>query len=141
MSLRTADFFSRALTRSNAVTAIVGDRIFLPARPTVDENEDTIPYIIIMPGAVTNTGITKDDMPEGDEDTANVGILCVAESHDRLTDLCEAVREACVSLWRETIGEAHTPVEWQFSATDEQYDPTKPCNYVTLNYQCTTNNE
>lgn len=30
MSLRTADFFSRALTMSNDVTAIVGDRIFLP---------------------------------------------------------------------------------------------------------------
>lgn len=139
MSLRTADFFSRALTRSNDVTAIVGDRIFLPARPTVDENEDTIPYVIIMPGAVTNTGFTKDNTPEGDEDTANVGILCVAESHNRLTDLCEAVREACISLWRETVGEELTPVEWQFTATDEQYDPAKPCNYMTLNYQCTTN--
>ena len=139
MSLRTADFFSRAITRSNAVTSIVGDRIFLPARPTVDENEDTIPYIIIVPAGVTNTGFTKDDTPEGDEDTANVDILCVAESHDRLTDLCEAVREACVNLWRETVGDEHTPVGWQFSTTEEIYEKAKPCNYLILTYQCTTN--
>lgn len=137
MSLRTADFFLHAVKDSEEVTAIVDDRIYLPARPTVDENADTIPYMIVMPSNVTNNADTKDDGVEGDEDTANVSILCVARSHDELMDLCESVREACASAWE--VGEdPQTPVEWNFSATDELYDPSKPCNYLTLNYQCIT---
>lgn len=139
MSLRTADFFSRALIRSNAVTAIVADRIFLPARPTVDEKEDTIPYIIIEPGGVTNISRTKDDSVEGEEDTATVSILCVAESHDHLMDLCEAVRDRFIEAWEAGADDPLTPVEWQFMASEEIYDPVKPCNFITLNYQCTTN--
>ena len=137
MSLRTADFFRRGVSASDDIAAIVGDRIYLPARPTIDENEDTIPYIIIMPGNVTNNAETKDDGVEGDEDTANVSILCVARSHDELMDLCELVREVCVFRW-EYGEDPQTPVEWNFSASDEIYDPIKPCNYLTLNYQCIT---
>lgn len=139
MSLRTADFFSRALTTSEAVTAIVADRIFLPARPTIDEQQDTIPYIIIEPGGVTNISRTKDDSVEGDEDTATVSILCVAESHDRLMDLCEAVRNRCIEAWETGADDPLTPVEWQFTASEEVYDPVKPCNFITLTYQCTIN--
>lgn len=137
MSLRTADFFIRALSASESVTAIVGDRIFIPARPTIDEQEDTIPYIIIEPGQVTNISATKDDMPEGREDSVNVSVLCVGRSHDELMDLCETVRSACIEAYQRNEDEL-TPVEWQFSASEELYDPTKPCNYMTLNYQCVT---
>lgn len=140
MSLRTADFFSRGLSLSEDIAAIVGDRIYLPARPTVDENEDTIPYIIIIPGSVTNNAETKDDGVEGDEDTANVSILCVARSHDELMNLCELVRE--VNSFRQEYGEdPQTPIDWNFSASEELYDPIKPCNYLTLNYQCITKKE
>ena len=139
MSLRTADFFSRTLTASENVTAIVGDRIFLPARPTIDEQEDTIPYIIIEPGSLTNISRTKDDCVEGQEDTVNVSILCVAESHDRLMDLCEAVRDCCIEAWENGANDPLTPVEWQFSASEEIYDHVKPCNFIRLIYQCTTN--
>jgi hypothetical protein len=139
MSLRTADFFSRALTASEDVTAIVGDRIFLPARPTIDEQEDTIPYIIIEPGSLTNISRTKDDSVEGQEDSVNVSILCVAESHDRLMDLCEAVRDCCIEAWEAGANDPLTPVEWQFSTSEEIYDQVKPCNFITLVYQCTSN--
>lgn len=139
MSLRTADFFSRALTASEDVTTIVGDRIFLPARPTIDEQEDTIPYIIIEPGGTTNISRTKDDSVEGQEDSVSVSILCVAESHDRLMDLCEAVRDCCIEAWEAGANDPLTPVEWQFSASEEIYDPVKPCNFIRLIYQCTTN--
>lgn len=138
MSLRTADFFRRGVSASDDIAAIVGDRIYLPARPTIDENEDTIPYIIIMPGTVTNNAETKDDGVEGSEDTSNVSILCVARSHDELMDLSELVREVCTLRW-EYGEDPQTPIEWNFSTSEEQYDPIKPCNYLTLIYQCTTN--
>ena len=137
MSLRTADFFSRAVSKSDDIAAIVDNRIFLPSRPIAAENEDTIPYIIIMPGNVSNNSDTKDNGVEGTEDNANVSILCVARSHDELMDLCELVREACVSAW-EVGDDPQTPIEWNFSASDEMYEPIKPCNYLTLNYQCIT---
>lgn len=138
MSLRTSDFFSRTLSASKAVTDIVADRIFLPARPTIDEDEDKIPYVIIEPGALQNTSQTKDSSVEGEEDSVTVSILCVAESHDKLMDLCEAVREECISAWEAGTDE-DVPVEWTFSASEENYDPVKPCNYMRLNYQCITN--
>ena len=140
MSLRTADFFSRGLSASEDIAAIVGDRIFLPERPTVDENEDTIPYIIIKPGPVNNNAETKDDGVEGNEDTANVSIICVARSHDELMNLCELVRE--VNSFRWEYGEdPQTPIDWNFSASEELYDPIKPCNYLALYYQCITKKE
>lgn len=138
MSLRTSDFFSRTLSASKAVTDIVADRIFLPARPTIDEDEDKIPYVIIEPGVLQNISQTKDSSVEGEEDSVTVSILCVAESHDKLTDLCEAVREECISAWEAGTDE-DVPVEWTFSASEENYDPVKPCNYMRLNYQCITN--
>ena len=137
MSLRTANFFSRALAVSKDVTDIVGDRIFLPARPTIDEDEDTVPYIIIEPGSLTNDEETKDDDVEGREDIMTVSILCVAGSHDILIDLCETVRARCIEAWR--IGDdPDCPIQWSFSASEENYDPVKPCNYLILSYQCTT---
>ena len=140
MSLRTADFFSRGVSASEDIAAIVGDRIFLPARPTVDENEDTIPYIIIKPGPVTNNAETKDDGVEGNEDTADVSIICVARSHDELMNLCELVREICSLRW-EFGDDPQAPIEWNFSASEELYDPIKPCNYLIINYQCITKKE
>lgn len=137
MSIRTADFFSHALRASESVTAIVEDRIYLPARPTIDEEEDTIPYIIIEPEGVTNQPETKDNGVEGMEDNANVSILCVARSHDELMDLCDAVRDCCAAYWEE--GEDPlAPIEWTFGASKEMYDPIKPCNFITLTYQCVT---
>ena len=137
MSLRTADFFRRGVSASDDIAAIVGDRIYLPARPTIDENEDAIPYIVIIPGDVINNAETKDDGVEGYEDTGDVSILCVARSHDELMDLCELVREVCAFRW-EYGEDPQTPIGWNFSATIEQLDPTKPCNFLTLNYQCIT---
>lgn len=139
MSLRTADFFYRAVRTSEDVTAIVSDRVFIPARPTVDEMEDKIPYIIIEPGQVTNIVATKDDAPEGQEDSVTVRILCVAENHDALIDLCETVRERCADYWNEHRDATDAPFEWSFSASDEMLDQDKPCNYITMTYQCQTN--
>lgn len=138
MSLRTADFFHHVLIDSKEVRAFVDDRIYIPARPTIDEEEDTIPYIIIEPGEVTNNADTKDDGVEGDEDSANVSIFCVAESHDDLIEMAEAVRERCAEAWEENANPELTPIEWSFAASDEMYDPVKPCNYMRLNYNCIT---
>lgn len=139
MSLLSDKFFYNALTQSEDVTAIVDDRIFNPARPTVDEDEDKIPYIIITFDDLQNNADTKDDGVEGDEDSVTVRILCVHEDCDALGDMTELVRQTLCDYWDKHRDEPLTPIEWQFSAGRVDYDPDKPCCYQTLTYLCVTN--
>ena len=139
MSLQTDKFFYSALTQSEDVTAIVDDRIFNPARPTVDEDEDKIPYIIITFDGLQNNADTKDDGVEGDEDRVTVGILCVHEDCDALGDMTELVRQTLCDYWDTHRDDPLTPISWQFSAGRVDYDPDKPCCYQLLTYQCDTN--
>jgi hypothetical protein len=139
MSLLTDKFFYSALTQSEDVTAIVDDRIFNPARTTVDEDEDKIPYIIITFEGLQNNADTKDDGVEGDEDRVTVNILCVHEDCDALGDMTELVRQTLCDYWDTHRCDPLTPITWQFSASRVEYDPDKPCCYQTLIYQCDTN--
>ena len=137
MSLLTDKFFFNALTASDTITAAVGDRIFNPARTTVDEDEDKIPYIIVSFDGLTNNLMTKDEGVEGSEDRVTIGILCVSGDCDSLGTLTEAVRSQCIAYWEANTDE-HTPTGWQFTAGEVNYDPDKPCCYQRLVYQCET---
>jgi len=139
MSLLTDQFFFNALTASEAITEMVGDRIFNPYRPTVDENEDKIPYIVLRFAGLQNSLDTKDSGVEGDEDKVTIEILCVSESCDSLGELTEAVRQQCASYWDAHRDEELTPLDWTFSAEEVGYDQDKPCCYQWLIYQCDTN--
>lgn len=138
MSLKTDIFFHNALQASEAVLSAVGDRIFNTARPTIDEDEDKIPYIIIAFDGLQNNADTKDDGVEGTEDRVTVSILCVTGNRQRLATLAENVRKTCIDYWNDHQDEELTPIEWQFSASQVQYDPDKPCCYQILTYQCIT---
>ena len=93
MSGLAADkFFFDALGASADINGRVEGRIFNPARATIDEEEDRIPYIIITLDSVTNDGQTKDSDVEGDSDTATVSVLCVENDRDSLASLTQAVR-------------------------------------------------
>lgn len=145
MSLRTDQFFYSALSSSPAITDKVQDRIFNPARTTVDENEDRIPYLIITMDGVTNDESTKDDV-EGQTDTVEIGVLCVADDRESLADLTEAVRMQMVSYLHQAeegqeVDDAElAPYDWSFSASAVMYDEMKPCVYQSLRYVCGTRN-
>ena len=138
MSLLTDKFFYNALVASEDITAMVDDRIYNPARSNTEEDEDRIPYIIVKFDGLQNNSETKDDGVEGDEDMVNISILCVSGDCDSLGDLTEAVRQQCKIYWEAGTDE-QTPIDWNFSASEVEYDPDKPCCYQLLRYNCTTN--
>lgn len=139
MSLTTDLFFYRVLSESDVYDMTEG-RIFNPARTTIDEEQDRIPYVIITFESLENMVESKDDNVEGPEDRVVIGILCVAENREALADLTIAVREAVYGYYQDVAGEAYdsAPEEYTISAKEIQYDPTKPCCYQQLFYSCIT---
>lgn len=143
MSLSTDKFFFKALSSSEEITEAVDGRIFNPARSTVDENEDKVPYIILTFDGLTNEQGTKDDV-EGETDTVQVGILCVADDRESLATLTEAVRTQCREYLKSVLDTPGSedadiaPSGWTFSADAVQYDDMKPCVFQTLRYACDT---
>lgn len=125
-------FFYQAL-KDDHVDEFVNGRIYNPARPEIDEEEDKIPYIIIQPMGETASMATKDKR-FAPLDTATVDILCVAESREALADLTNqtdrAIRNAVNNLTEDSDIADITP-----SAGQVNFDPTKPCCYQTLSYQ------
>ena len=141
MSLLTDKFFYNALTSSQDVMDMVDDRIFNPARSTVDEMEDKIPYLVVTFDGLQNDLETKDEGVEGDEDKVTVGILCVAGDCDSLGALTELVRETCAAYWDTHRSDKLTPIDWAFSASSVLYDADKPCCVQQLIYQCDTHKD
>lgn len=139
MSLATDKFFFNALAASDDIEDVVDGRIFNPARSTADEDEDKVPYIIITLDSVQNIVDTKDNELEGEDDTVQVSILCVADDRESLAELTEMVRTQCREYW-EGAGASDTeaPEWWTFSASGVYYDDMKPCTYQTLTYNCET---
>ena len=142
MSLHTDSIFIAALANSDAVTAMVDDRIFGTAIPVPDEEllNTPVPYVVVTFDGLTNSTFTKDDGFEGDEDMVTVGIEVVAETLDGLHTLSEAVREAVRTYFENYDGDDSdlVPLEYVFSAGRIDYDSIKPCYWQTLSYQCTT---
>lgn len=142
MSMVTDKFFYLALKESDVET-MTGERIYNTARPERDEEEDRLPYVIVTLDSVTNDPSTKDG-GEGDYDTVTVSVLCVAETRGNLATLVSAVRMAVMNATyaaEEDITEemlALRPLSYLFTADGVQYDPTKPCFYQTMHYQCDT---
>lgn len=139
MSLTTDRFFYRVLAEST-VHEMTDGRIFNPARTTIDEEQDRIPYVIITFESLENQNESKDDDMEGPEDRVIIGVLCVAEDRESLANLAVAVRDAIYGYYQDLAGESYedAPQEYQFSAKEVQYDPGKPCCFQQLLYTCET---
>lgn len=140
MSLRTDQFFYNALAADSSIMETVDGRIFNTARPTADEDEDRVPYIVITLDGVQNDGSTKDDV-EGYTDSVQITILCVENDRESLADLTEAVREQCRLYLGENEDDTLAPYDWSFSAEAVGYDSAKPCVYQALVYNCSTNRD
>ena len=139
-ALRTNDELMRQLGAKLKDGTLQGARLFTVARPTVDEEKDKIPYIIIMPQGINSDG-SEDDYEE--TDTCVINLLVVASefatgSTPGLVDLAEEVRTTI----REHLSD-YEGVEindYTFAASEVQYDDKKPCYWQILTYTVNTQN-
>lgn len=146
MTALTIDsFFYNALRSSASVMDATSGRIFNPARPEIDEEEDLVPYIIISNEGVQNDQGTKDDSFESDYDTATVKVLICADDRETLGELSELVRDTIVEYARQ---EEEDPMQigsgltgYHFSSGPVQFDAMKPCCFVEFSYSCETYNQ
>ena len=138
-------FFTAALRDSADVIEVTEGRIFDPARPLLDEEEDKIPYLIVTYDGGGSSGISKDNVID-DLDGATVSIIAVANDREGLADLTETVSEAIEAAFEDAetadFYERHdlgfyisgcTP-----SAGPVMMDEEKPCCYQKITYQCDT---
>lgn len=136
-------FFVAAITGSNEIQELVRGRIFDPARPESDEEEDKVPYIIVTYDAGGSSSSSDDDIL-APLDNATVSVLCCANSRQELAVLTDSVQSVIgQELISRDLWQEHQ--EWSFyidtatpSAGQVQLDPGKPCYYQTLTYVCET---
>ena len=148
MSLQTERIFLAALRDTEAVTDIVGDRIYPIAIPgdEMDVDNTPVPYIVVTFDGFTNVIETKDNPYEGSEDKVQIGITIAAESPDDLCELADVVRDAIdaymVGYEAPEEGEDLTPLiptGYDISGSEKAYDWLKPCYLIKLHYSCDTN--
>lgn len=145
MSLITDKVFYNALRSNAELVAQVGNRIESTSIPVPDEDfmNEPLPYIIITYDGMQNEGFTKDNSYEGDTDKVQVSIEVDAESRDELGDIMQKVRQTVIDYFEDEVGHVwddydYVPDSYELTASAVAYDPTKPCYYQTLTYNCNT---
>ena len=85
---------------------------------------------------------TKDDPYEGDSDNVTISIEIAAKTRPELGQLAEDVRRQVHQYFVDadpTDEDADmSPLDYQFSAQQVNYDQMKPCYWQVLTYQCDT---
>ena len=139
MSLQSPKFIISAINASEAVVSAIGGRLYYVGRDNAAEDEDKIPYIVVMPKGLSEL-TTKDSGIEEDED--RIDVLVVAESGEALMSLADSVRRTVYNYHTETGGIKESGrfvvSQMSFSAGEVFFDPTKPCYYQFLNFTLTT---
>ena len=136
MAKELDEIFYAALTASEDLTAICGNRIYstcVEIPPTEDDNTP-IPYIIITDDSYQNDLATKDSVWEGCVDHTQASVIISAHSPAEVKRLRRMVRKAIADYVESMTS------NWPYltSATNEgiNWDWMKPCYYDTLHYQC-----
>lgn len=140
-TLNIGFFFIAALQQSEAVKALVGDRLFYTMRTSTAESEDKVPYIIVVTGKAASRSSVKDEWTD-ELRSGVVSVLCVANDGYELGRLIAAAHNAIVEANKTSaIYDAHP--EWDFphlnitpGASEVEGDPTKPCLMRELFYEC-----
>jgi len=142
MSLITDLFFYNALKADDDIMEETEGRIFNTARNEEDENEDKLPYIIITYDGMQNDQGTKDSTGESDIDRDTISVLCVAEDREDLADLMEMVRPCIKDAMedQDATEQGFIIDDYSLTASAIECDPSRPCHFQTLTYQCETNN-
>lgn len=110
-----------------------GERLFTVARPTQDDKEDLLPYIIVSPDGMTIEPSKDTVYADDTERVVTVSILLVERSFSELDTLADSTIEAVTGYFAATDTEAY---QMDLTASGVQYDPDKPCYYLTLQYRC-----
>lgn len=139
MSLQSPKFIISAINASEAVVSAIGGRLYYVGRDNAAEDEDKIPYIVVMPKGLSEL-TTKDSGIEEDED--RIDVLVVAESGEALMILADNVRRAVCNYYTENGGIEEpgrfVVSQMSFSAGEVFFDPTKPCYYQFLSFTLNT---
>ena len=150
MSLQSPKFIISAINASEAVVSAIGGRLYYVGRDNAAEDEDKIPYIVVMPKGLSEL-TTKDSGIEEDED--RIDVLVVAESGEALMSLADSVRRTVYNHNAETGGSftvyntenggieesgRFVVSQMSFSAGEVFFDPTKPCYYQFLTFLLNT---
>lgn len=134
-------FFFAAIKQNTELMKMIGYRLFDTMRSSTAEDEDKLPYIIVVSdksNASTSTKDSNTDLP----DRGLIRVLCVAENTERLAKLTSLTTKAIVDAnATRAIYDAHP--DWDFSRLhisiepDEKVgDPTKPCLFRELLCYC-----
>ena len=147
MGLTTDIIFVKALRADSTLTAklAAGDVYNTTiALPDKDKDNAPIPYAIVSFDGLTNDQTTKDDY-ESTIDQVTVSIEIAAQTRQELGDLAKHIRSQVRHFFlnaEETDEDSDMiPLDYQFTATPVNYDPSKPCYWQLLNYQCDVRND
>lgn len=153
MSLNTDAIFIRALTRSEEIAQLVGDRIYSTAIPCPDAELDNepLPYIIVSFDGFQAQDDTKDDEYDSQYDTVQIGVEMAAETRPALAELAKLVRKTIrdyfVMIQGATISELDEedaavadllPLSAFPNGGQVNYYDMKPCFWLNLQYRCDT---
>lgn len=140
--LNVDEFFYKVLSSNTELMELVHSNIFSSARDKVSEENDTIPYIIVVyEEGKSGTGDKDDRMSplEG----ATITIICCTENREQLCDLTYKVWNTL----RDAInhfGDWYDP-NWHFVINRCQCEPDevmhdcyKPCYAQQLRFYCDT---
>ena len=136
MAKELDEIFYEALTASEDLTTICGNRIYstcVEVPPTEDDNTP-IPYIIITDDSYQNDLGTKDWVWEGCVDHTQASVIISAHSPAEVKRLRRMVRKAIADY----VESMTSNIPYLTSATNEgiNWDWMKPCYYDSLHYQC-----
>ena len=144
MSLITDKVYFNALMSNQSLVLKVGSRIENTSIPVPDDQLDNepVPYIIITFDGLMNDESTKDSSFEGDNDKVQISIHVTANDREELGDLTTEIRRTIISYFESDDHEKDDydliPEDYDFSASNVVYNPTKPCFIQTLTYRCDT---
>lgn len=139
MSLQSPKFIISAINANADIVGAIGGRLYYVGRDNAAEDEDKIPYIVVMPKGLSEL-TTKDVGAEEDED--KIDVLVVAESGEALMTLADKVRRTIYNYHVQTGGVEDSGrfvvSQVSFSAGEVFFDPTKPCYYQFLSFTLNT---
>lgn len=135
MSLQSPKFIISAISEDEDIVRTIGGRLYYVGRDNAAEDEDKIPYIVVMPKGLSEL-TTKDDGALEDED--KIDVLVVAESGEALMSLADGVRRTVYNYHDYTGGFEESGrflvSQMSFAAGEVFFDPSKPCYYQFLSF-------
>lgn len=142
MSLQVSKYVIKALQSSESIMGKTEGRIYFVGRDNAAEEEDKIPYVVVMPEGVSTDG-SKDEYEIFDTD--QVSVMVVAETGEEIMEMADEVR---LAMKAEYYRNRHIQEGWPFivrqftfSAGAVNYDPMKPCYFQALAYSIEDENK